>query len=276
MAQVLSKIRRGYVEIAEGQMHIRSMDGAGAPIVMLHQTASSGAMFEAMMQRLAGLAPMIALDTPGFGNSFEPDHAPSIEEYAGWVCETLDRMGIAQFHLLGHHTGGCIAVAIAATRPERVLSLAVIGPVYLDEPAREAFRQDYSKPFVPAWDRVYLQETWDYIEELGSSADIKLHHREFTDMLRAWKGRADAYKAVWDNDQVALYAAVTCKLLLLAAPEDVLAPCLEAALAALPEARTAAISGANFEPDLDPDGCADAMRAFLAGQTTSSMQGHPA
>jgi len=262
------KILRSYVEIADGQMHARTMDGPGKPLVMLHQTASSGAMFEAMMHRLAGMAPMIALDTPGFGNSFEPDHAPSIETYAGWAVETLDRLGIGQFHLLGHHTGGCIAVAIAAAYPERVLSLAIIGPVFLDQAAREEFRQHYSRPFVPAWDRVYLQETWDYIEKLGSRADIKLHHREFTDMLRAWKGRADAYKAVWDNDQVALYEAVTCPLLLLAAPEDVLAPCLEAALSALPEAQTAAISGANFEPDLDPDGCADAMRAFLAGHTT--------
>jgi pimeloyl-ACP methyl ester carboxylesterase len=269
MALAQSRISRGYVEIADGQVHTRTMDGAGPAIVMLHQTASSGAMFEAMMHRLAGIAPMIALDTPGFGNSFEPDHAPSIEVYAGWVCETLDALGIGRCHLLGHHTGGCIAVAIAATRPERVLSLAVIGPVYLDQAAREAFRKHYSRPFEPAWDRVYLQETWDYIEKLGSSADIKLHHREFTDMLRAWKGRADAYKAVWDNDQIALYAAVTCPLLLLAAPQDVLMPCLEAALAALPEARTASISGANFEPDLDPDGCADAMRAFLSAYTTA-------
>ncbi len=269
MALAQSKILRSYVEIADGQVHTRTMEGAGVPIVMLHQTASSGAMFEAMMQRLAGLAPMIALDTPGFGNSFEPDHAPSIEDYAGWVCETLDCLGIAQVHLLGHHTGGCIAVAIAAIHPERVLSLAVIGPVYLDQAAREEFRQQYSRPFVPAWDRVYLQETWDYIEKLGSSADITLHHREFTDMLRAWKARADAYNSVWDNDQVALYAAVGCPLLLLAAPEDVLAPCLEAALAALPEARTAEISGANFEPDLDPDGCAEAIRAFLAGPPTA-------
>ncbi len=269
MAMPRSKILRGYVDIADGQIHTRTMGGTGVPIVMLHQTASSGAMFEAMMQRLAGLAPMIAMDTPGFGNSFEPETAPSIEQYAHWVCDTLDALGVERFHLLGHHTGGCIAVAIAAARPERVLSLAVIGPVYLDHAAREAFRRDYSRPFVPAWDRFYLQETWDYIEKLGSNADIRLHHREFTDMLRAWKGRADAYKAVWDNDQIALYAAVTCPLLLLAAPEDVLAPCLEAALAALPEAHTAKISGANFEPDLDPDGCADAIRTFLTGYTTA-------
>jgi pimeloyl-ACP methyl ester carboxylesterase len=265
MALAQPRIIRGYVDIADGQLHTRTMQGPGDPIVMLHQTASSGAMFEAMMHQLAGLATMIAIDTPGFGNSFEPDHAPSIEEYAAWICETLDCLRIGRFHLLGHHTGGCIAVAIAANSPGRVLSLTVIGPVYLDQAARDEFRQHYSRPFVPAWDRVYLQETWDYIERLGSSADIKLHHREFTDMLRAWKGRADAYNAVWDNDQVALYAAVTCPLLFLAAPDDVLAPCLEDALAALPEARTAAISGANFEPDLDANGCADALRAFLNG-----------
>lgn len=265
----MTRILRGYVNIPEGQVHTRSMEGTGVPIVMLHQTASSGAMFEAMMRRMAGMAPMIALDTPGFGNSFEPDHAPSIADYAGWVCETLDCLGITQFHLLGHHTGGCIAVAIAAVRPDRVASLAVIGPVYLDHAAREEFRQHYCRPFVPAWDRAYLAETWDYIERLGSSADIGLHHREFTDMLRAWKARADAYRAVWDNDQIALYAAVRCPLLLMAAPDDVLAPCLQAALSALPEARTAKISGANFEPDLDPDGCADAMRVFLDVHATA-------
>jgi pimeloyl-ACP methyl ester carboxylesterase len=265
-------IRRGYVGIPDGQIHLRRCDGPGTPLVMLHQTASSGAMFEAMMRRMAGTRPLLALDTPGFGGSFDPAAPPSLGDYREWLLAALDALGIGRCHLLGHHTGGCIALELAVAAPARVASLAIIGPVFLTPVEREQYRARYFQPFAPRWDAGHLRQAWDYVQALGSTPDLALQHRETVDSLRAWSARGDAYNAVWDSDQAALLPRVRCPLLLAAAPDDVLAPCLERALRARPDARTAPLAGANFEPDLDPDGCVAAMTAFLAGLPEDDAQ----
>ncbi len=256
-------IPRGYVTIAEGQVHYRHLAGPGMPLVMLHQTASSGAMFEAMMRRLAGSRALFALDTPGFGGSFDYAKPPALSDFRDWLLAALDGLGVGRCHLLGHHTGGCIALEMAVHAPERVASLALIGPVHLTAAEREAYRQAYSEPFRPGWDAAYLRQTWDNVQTLGGAADLRLQHRETVDALRAWSARADAYNAVWDSDQAALLARVSCPLLVAAAPDDVLMPCLDRVAAARPDAMVAVLDGANFEPDLDPQGCVDAMLAFL-------------
>jgi hypothetical protein len=88
-------VRKSYVDTSGGQIHVRSMAGAkageGVPVVFFHQTASSGQMWLKTMHLLAGQWPMHALDTPGFGGSFDAaeDHSPSMTEYVGWLGEAV-------------------------------------------------------------------------------------------------------------------------------------------------------------------------------------------
>ena len=124
-------IRKAYADCSGGQVHYRYMRGEGTPLVLLHQTASSSAMFDLVMQRLAGQRPMYAFDTPGFGGSFDPESPPDMPQYGHWIAEAIDDVEIGEFHLLGHHTGVCIGAEIAVARPQRVRSFAMIGPVPL-------------------------------------------------------------------------------------------------------------------------------------------------
>lgn len=258
----MSAVRRGYVDTDRGQVHYRCQAGDGPPLVLLHQTASSSAMWEAVMARLAGRE-VVAPDTPGFGGSYDPESVPSVGYYAEVLIQALDALGLSRFHLCGHHTGACTAVELATTYPDRVLGLGLIGPVQLTQEERDEFRKHFSTPFAPTADGAYLQQTWDYLAKLGADADLALHHREVVDTLRAWRGRVQAYNAVWDQDFPALLARVQCPLLLMAAEDDVLWPYLERAGKARPDAATAVLRGANFEPDLDPDGVAGALKDFL-------------
>lgn len=260
----MTGIWKGYVDTPAGQVHYREVDGSGNPLVLLHQTASSSAMWEKVMERLAGAVKMVAPDTPGFGGSYDPDEVGRIADYSDVLMTALDGLGIGQFHLCGHHTGACVAVEIAAGHPERVLSLSMIGPVQLTGQEREEFRKHFSEPFAPDPDGGYLKETWDYLGGLGANASLELHHRELTDTVRAWRGRVQAYNAVWDQDFPALMEQVACPVLLMAARDDVLWPYFERACKAYPDARSQVLSGANFEPDLDLDGVAGALREFLA------------
>ena len=111
----MADIRKSYVDISGGQLHVRRIAAAAPAAVFLHQTASSGEMWAKVMDRLAGRWDLIALDTPGFGGSFDPDpdSEPSLDDYVGWIGAALDALGITRCHLVGHHTGSAIAVQLA-------------------------------------------------------------------------------------------------------------------------------------------------------------------
>lgn len=255
-------ICKAYVDTDQGQIHYRYRPGSGTPLVFLHQTASSSVMWEAMMRLLPGRS-CYAFDTPGFGGSYDPELVPDISYYVEVFLQAINNTGLDRFHLCGHHTGACSAVELAAYYPQRVVSLAMFGPVQLTQAERDEFRRHFSEPFAPTADGSYLQRTWDYLGQLGAGSSLPLLHREMVDTLRAWKGRAQAYGAVWDQDFPALLAKVKCPLLFLCAEDDVLWPYFDRARQAHPDASVAVPKGANFEPDLDPEGSAAAYRTFL-------------
>ena len=261
-----SAIRKGYVDCSSGQIHYRYQQHSGesTPIVWLHQTASSSAMYEKVMSRLSDLGTMYALDTPGFGGSFDPEDMPTMRQYADWLLEAIDALGIEDFHVFGHHTGACLIAEMAVANPNRVKSAMMIGPVPLTAEERESFREHFSTPMSPNVDGAYLKQTWDYLVELGAHHDLELHHREVLDTVRAYMGRFKAYSAVWDQDWVALYKQMSCPMLIMCAEDDVLWPFFARAQEMRPDAIAAKIGGANFEPDLDPDGVAENVREFLS------------
>jgi len=256
-------IRKAYVDTSGGQVHFHMRSGNGLPVVFLHQTASSGKMYYDVMARLEGRL-SYAMDTPGFGGSFDPEDMPSMPQYGKWIIEALDAIGIEDFHVFGHHTGACIAAEIIAAQPERVKTCMMIGPVPLTKEEREAFREHYSTPFSPDVGGDYLKTTWDYLQGLGAHSNLALHHREFLDTCRAYMGRFKAYSAVWDQDFTILFKEITCPLLLMCAPDDVLIDYLLRAKEIQPEADSLLLKGANFEPDQDPGGTAEAIREFLS------------
>ena len=257
-------IRKGYVDCSAGQLHYRTSAGPGTPIVFFQQTASSSKMYIKVMERLAGHRAMFAFDTPGFGESFDPSAQPTMGQYADWLREGIDRLGLQRFHIFGHHTGACLAVELAVRHAARVASIMMVGPVPLTPDERRQFSRQFGAPIAPTADGSYLQTTWDYLGALGAHGDLALHHRELVDTTRAFVGRSMAYRAVWEQDWTALYRQVKCPMLLLCAEDDVLFPYFARAQELRPDAWAAVLKGANFEPDLDPDGTVNSIRQFLA------------
>jgi pimeloyl-ACP methyl ester carboxylesterase len=258
-------MRKGYADSSGGQIHYRHIAGEGTATVFLHQTASSGRMWEKVMGLLEGTGPLYALDTPGFGGSFDPPYEsrPSMAQYATWLREALDHLGISRCNLVGHHTGACIAVDMADQDPAFAARMALIGPVPLTPEERLEFSQHFGTPFTPVVSGSYLLENWEYLRNLGAHADPMLIHREMADQLRAWWGRVQSYSAVWDQDFLGMYKRLAVPLLIGAAADDVLHPFLERARALQPGAKVVDLEGANFEPDLDAETLAAALRQFL-------------
>lgn len=258
MPQVLKEpIRKAYVDIADGQVHYRHRHGSGTPVLFLHQTASSSAMWDKIMRRWQGDHPLFAMDTPGFGGSFDPDVQPDMDRYVGWVRESMDALGLDRAHLVGHHTGSAIALALAAASPSRVTSLAMVGASILTESERTAFAAKLGHAFRPNRSGAYLLKNWEYLRVGGADKDMDLLHREMIDMLRAWNSRPHAYGAVWAQDAMPLLRALACPAIAISARDDMLFPYLERIAGIRPDiARVALENGGNFEPDLAPDALA--------------------
>ncbi|MBD2842623.1 alpha/beta fold hydrolase [Erythrobacter rubeus] len=259
------EMRKGYADSSGGQIHFRHVAGEGMPVIFLHQTASSGKMWEKVMGHLAGKGPLYALDTPGFGGSFDPPHddKPSMPDYARWLREAIEDLGISKCAMVGHHTGACIAIDMVDGDPDLVEKLALIGPVPLTAEERLEFSKHFGTPFTPTESGAYLMDNWDYLRNLGAHADPMLIHREMSDQLRAWWGRVQSYNAVWDQDFLGMYKRLTIPLLIGAAPDDVLFPFMERSKELQPDAKVVELTGANFEPDFDAETLARALADFI-------------
>lgn len=257
-------IRCGYVDLADGQIHYRAMrEGGGTPVLFLHRTAASSVMWEGVMQALGNERPLFAIDTPGFGGSFDPPGMPTMGDYVRWAGQAADALGLTRCHIVGHHTGGCIGTEIAATQPSRAASLTLIGIAYLNEAEKTEFKKVFSSPFSPDANGDYLKTTWEYVAALGANRSLPLQHQEFLDTARAYMGRYQAFSAVWDQDFAGLFAKVKCPILATCADDDVLWPFFQRAVDARPDAQSRVLKGATFSPELDTAGTVEALRNFL-------------
>jgi pimeloyl-ACP methyl ester carboxylesterase len=239
-------IKKAYVDTRQGQIHFRYTDGsAGLPLlVMLHQTTSTSVMFEAVMSRLEKSYRMIAPDFPGYGESFVPQAVPDISYYADIFLEALDNLGTKDFHLLGHHTGGGIALDMAVRFPRRVRSLTIMGPIYAKQEEREELRKITTEmvgQIVPQADGSHLMRGWKMLEIYGAHWSVDLHHREALDHLKGWRACAQAFGAIVEQDFCSLFDRVKTPLLIMCSPDDVLWPYFDKARAARPDAETAVV-----------------------------------
>src|ERR1700724_1929099 len=98
-------------------------------VLMLHGNAESGAAWYGWVPELARRHRVVRPDMRGFGQSTPmPREFPwSLDGLVDDYCRLMDVLGVERFHLVGAKIGGTIARAFAARRPERVLTLTVVG-----------------------------------------------------------------------------------------------------------------------------------------------------
>jgi len=139
-------IRRSYAPCRFGQLHYRIARAEVAsrpPIIVCHQTPTSGRCYEGLIAELGRDRIAVAMDTPGFGSSDPPPYAPSIQDYGGVVGDLADALGFSRFDVFGDHTGAKIAVEAALQWPEAVRRVVLnAAPVYSDEELEALKRQD--------------------------------------------------------------------------------------------------------------------------------------
>lgn len=122
-----------YADIGDGQIHYAECGPrAATPVLLLHQTPRSWAEYRSVLPLLGRRYRAIAMDTAGFGASTRPRGEASIERWAQAAAALLDALGIARAHVVGHHTGGVIAIELAAAYPARVDKLVLSSTPFTD------------------------------------------------------------------------------------------------------------------------------------------------
>jgi pimeloyl-ACP methyl ester carboxylesterase len=117
---------KAYIALPAGQIHYR-IEGAGPPLLLLHHTPRSLALYDPIIGDLARGRTVIAWDAPGFGESYVPTSPPSVEGYAVLAAAFMSEVGIDVFGVFGCMTGAAIAIELAAAHPERVSHLGLMG-----------------------------------------------------------------------------------------------------------------------------------------------------
>jgi len=123
----------GHVGVARTLAYTR--EGAGVPLVFLHGLGAARGQAQAAIADVRGIE-RITIDAPAHGESAGSPVALNFRSFAYAVLQLLDALGIEQAILGGISMGSGIALRIAVEAPERVRSLVLSRPAWIDEPGR--------------------------------------------------------------------------------------------------------------------------------------------
>ena len=89
-------------------------EGNGENIVLLHGWGSSIVVFKQTIELLKKTHTVYALDMPGCGLTEEPKKPMDAKEYAEFVLEFVQKVGIDRASFLGHSNGGRTIIKMAS------------------------------------------------------------------------------------------------------------------------------------------------------------------
>ncbi|MCE9657494.1 MAG: alpha/beta hydrolase [Burkholderiales bacterium] len=242
--------------------------GADAtPIVLLHQTPRSWREYAAVLPLIGARRRAIAIDTAGFGES-DPVAAPGIEAWAAAALQLLDAIGVTRAHVVGHHTGGVVAVEIAARAPERVASLVLSSTPYTSEAFRHARAgQPAIDAVAPSDDGTHLAALWQKRQPFYPAGRTELLQAFVADALKVGGDVEAGHRAVASYRMEERIGAVRAPLLIVHASDDPFAaPHLGEWRHLFPAAQVATIAGGVPLPDQCAREFAAAVLAFVEAQ----------
>jgi len=192
------KIRRAFAVLSVGQVHYAECGDAHAPaVLLLHQSPRSWAEYREVLPLIGAHCRAIAMDTAGFGDSDAGDVPASIEQWAKVAFELLDALGIERADVVGHHTGGVIAVELAAAFPDRVRGLVLSSTPFTNEAFRIARA---ARPPIdevePSEDGSHLAALWQRRQSFYPANRPELLEAFVLDALKASGGPEDGHRAV--------------------------------------------------------------------------------
>ncbi|MDH6590773.1 pimeloyl-ACP methyl ester carboxylesterase [Variovorax sp. TBS-050B] len=263
----MTPIRRAFADLSVGQVHYAACGDPAAPaVLLLHQSPRSWTEYRAVLPLLGARHRAIAMDTAGFGDSADGGVPASIEQWARVACELLDALEIAQATLVGHHTGGVVALELAAAFPDRVRGLVLSSTPYTDEAFRRArAARPPIDEVAPSEDGTHLAALWQKRQAFYPPGRPELLEAFVRDALKVGLRVEEGHRAVASYRMEARIGRVVQPALIVRATDDPFAaPHAVELQHQLPQARIVDIEGGMVPlPDQMPEAFARVVLDFL-------------
>ena len=139
-----SRLRKAYADGPYGQIHYRHVLPDGPqhiPLLCLHLTPMSGAVYSNCILEMGKDRWAIAPDTPGYGGSEPPPHPVHIPEFSAAMIQLMDQLGIDQFDVMGYHTGSMTSTELARTYPDRIRKVVLISAPLFTQEELDSYRR---------------------------------------------------------------------------------------------------------------------------------------
>jgi len=194
------KITRDFVDADYGQMHIRTagQPSDNLPLICLHQSPKSSREFIEFMKLAANDRLVIAIDSPGHGESDVPSQKMDIEGFATSIWSAIDTLNLGIVDILGHHTGAKIATEMAFQRPEDVRKIVMVSALVLTKQEREDFKSEF-KPIPIDEEGTRFKHMWaQAIKYRGPKVTLKQLAFGMAENLRAGEAYEWGHEAAFN------------------------------------------------------------------------------
>ncbi|HEY1995526.1 alpha/beta hydrolase [Paraburkholderia sp.] len=116
-------------------MDVKPVQPNGRTVVLLHGKNFCAATWDTTIRRLSDAGyRVIAPDQIGFCKSSKPEHYQySFQQLARNTHALLDSLGVSRATLIGHSTGGMLAIRYALMYPQATQQLVLVDPIGLED-----------------------------------------------------------------------------------------------------------------------------------------------
>lgn len=107
-----------------------AVTGKGKVVLMLHGWGDEQSTFKPLVESISHDFKVVTVDLPGFGKTALPDSAWTLDDYARFVANFLEKLELAPYGIIGHSNGGAICLrglASGVLRAEKLVLLASSG-----------------------------------------------------------------------------------------------------------------------------------------------------
>ena len=226
----------GYAKTPHGQVHYAEA-GSGPSLLLLSESPRSHRHLRKILPLLARHFRVIAIDTPGYGNSHAAPNPVTVPAVAACIVAFLDSMAIHRTHLFGVNTGNKLGACIAANWPDRIDRLVLAGythSIIMDQAARKAailpIFERYAPHFEPSGDGAHLARQWLATHAYANGLwwppklltaetivddDIEATEAQVIDYLLGWRNVVPMYQAIFDFDLADAFRRIEATTLVL-------------------------------------------------------------
>jgi len=156
-------------------MDVKPEKPNGRSVVLLHGKNFCGATWQETIRQLSGAGyRVVAPDQVGFCKSTKPAHYQyTFQQLARNTHDLLASIGIRDITVMGHSTGGMLAMRYALMYPQETKQLVLVNPIGLE---------DWKAKGVPS----LSVDQW-YARELNTTADRIRNYEKSTYYVNQWK-----------------------------------------------------------------------------------------